>query len=258
MFYKMLERKRNAWLAQRQCPVTELIRYILQCGKLRDAQIEAIKTYLYLKIACGNKSLAQLFIEGTFNTLTQDELDALPLSVAARTCLKTNKAALALYEYASLQDEKGQVLSEKVMQTIKAAPESIAYEKVWRDAFYGVSYTDYLFSLPMGAGKTYLMAMFIYLDLYFATNEPLKPAFAHNFIIFAPSGLKASVVPSLKTIKNFDPAWIIPEPAASNLRKQLIFEVLDQSRTEKKSIKLKILTYKSSLYISLSVTCSAL
>ena len=26
-------------------------------------------------------------------------------------------------------------------------------------------YTDYLFSLPMGAGKTYLMSAFIYLDL---------------------------------------------------------------------------------------------
>ena len=76
--------------------------------------------------------------------------------------------------------------------------------------FYGVSYTDYLFSLPMGAGKTYLMAAFIYLDLYFATNEPHNPAFAHNFIIFAPSGLKSSVVPSLKTVQNFNPAWIIP------------------------------------------------
>ena len=36
----------------------------------------------------------------------------------------------------------------------------------------------------MGAGKTYLMAAFIYLDLYFANNEPDNPAFAHNFIVF--------------------------------------------------------------------------
>lgn len=239
MFYKLIERKRNLWLEEKLCPVTELLKYILQRGKLRDAQIEAIKTYLFLKIACGNRSLAQLFIEGVFNTLTDAELDELPLSVAARTCLKQNKAALALYEYASLKNEQGGVLSAKVVQAIKEQPDGIDYAKVWRDAFYGVSYTDYLFSLPMGAGKTYLMAIFIYLDLYFATNEPLNPAFAHNFIIFAPSGLKASVVPSLKTIKNFDPSWIIPEPAASNLRKQLIFEVLDQSRTEKKSNKVK-------------------
>lgn len=239
MFYKLIERKRDAWLADRLCPVADLLKYILQRGMLRDAQIEAIKTYLYLKIACGNKNLAQLFIDGTFNTLTEAELDAMPLSVAARSCLQKNKAALALYEYASLRDDSGNMLSAKVVQAIKDTPESIDYAKVWRDAFYGVSYTDYLFSLPMGAGKTYLMAIFIYLDLYFAMNEPSNTAFAHNFIVFAPSGLKSSVVPSLKTIKNFDTSWIIPEPAASNLRKLLIFEVLDQSKTEKKSNKVK-------------------
>lgn len=109
----------------------------------------------------------------------------------------------------------------------------------WNDTFYGVSYTDYLFSLPMGAGKTYLMAAFIYLDLYFAMNEPHNLAFAHNFIIFAPSGLKSSVVPSLKTIQNFNPFWIIPEPAATDIKRMISFEVLDQSKTEKKSNKTK-------------------
>ena len=91
----------------------------------------------------------------------------------------------------------------------------------------------------MGAGKTYLMAAFIYLDLYFAMNEPHNPAFAHNFIVFAPSGLKSSVVPSLKTIQNFNPAWIIPEPAATDIKRIISFEVLDQSKTEKKSNKTK-------------------
>ena len=48
---------------------------------------------------------------------------------------------------------------------IKKNPESIDYRQFFKEAFYGISYTDYLFSLPMGAGKTYLMAAFIYLDL---------------------------------------------------------------------------------------------
>ena len=89
----------------------------------------------------------------------------------------------------------------------------------------------------MGAGKTYLMAAFIYLDLYFAMNEPNNKAFAHNYIIFAPSGLKSSVVPSLKTIQRFNPAWIIPEPAASEIKRIISFEVLDQNKTAKKSTK---------------------
>ena len=83
------------------------------------------------------------------------------------------------------------------------------------------------------------MAAFIYLDMYFASNEPDNPAFAHNFIVFAPSGLKSSVVPSLRTIQKFDPAWVIPEPAASCLKRQISFEVLDQGKTANKSNKTK-------------------
>ena len=83
------------------------------------------------------------------------------------------------------------------------------------------------------------MAAFIYLDLYFALIEPTNPAFAHNFIVFAPSGLKSSVVPSLKTIQNFNPAWIIPEPAATDIKRMISFEVLDQGKTANKSNKTK-------------------
>lgn len=108
----------------------------------------------------------------------------------------------------------------------------------------------------MGAGKTYLMAAFIYLDLYFATNEPFNPVFAHNFIIFAPSGLKASVVPSLKTIQRFEPSWVIPEPAATNIKKKLIFEVLDQEKTTNKSNKTKNPNVQKSLIISHYLICS--
>lgn len=65
--------------------------------------------------------------------------------------------------------------------------------------------------------------------------SPTIPLLPHNFMIFAPSGLKSSVVPSLKTIQRFDPTWVIPEPAASEIKRLLSFEVLDQSKTAKKS-----------------------
>ncbi|KAA6340815.1 hypothetical protein EZS27_011333, partial [termite gut metagenome] len=61
--------------------------------------------------------------------------------------------------------------------------------------------------------------------------------FAHNFLMLIPSGLKSSIVPSLKTIENFDPSWILPEPAASNLRKLLKFDVLNEQKTGKNSNK---------------------
>jgi hypothetical protein len=236
MFYKMIEAKRNQWLASAGCSVKGLLDYMERTGQMRDAQVEAIKTYLFLKIGCGNKPLWELFAQGAFNTLVLDELE---LSTKVRDYLKVHPGAAALFEYACLTNDDGAQVSETLEQLIKYEPEKIDYAQFFRDAFYGVTYTDYLFSLPMGAGKTFLMAAFIYLDLYFAYNEPNNPAFAHNFIVFAPSGLKSSVVPSLKTIQNFEPSWILPEPAASTIKRLLYFEVLDQGKTANKSNKTK-------------------
>lgn len=236
MFYRMIKAKRDQWLLSSSCSVVALVEYMEKNGHLRDAQIDAIKTYLYLKIGCGCKPLWKLFVDGAFNSF---DLDSAELSSPVRKYLQENPSAAALYEYSRLQNDTGEQVSAKLEQAIKDAPNQIDYVAVFKKLFYGVSYTDYLFSLPMGAGKTYLMAAFIYLDLYFATTEPKNPVFAHNFIIFAPSGLKSSVVPSLKTIQNFDPSWLLPEPAASEIKRLISFEVLDQNKSEKKSNKTK-------------------
>lgn len=236
MFYKMIEKKRDQWYHSPECTVGALVEYMEKDGHLRDAQIDAIKTFLFLKIGCSCKPLWRLFSDGAFNTI---DLDAEELSISTRSFLQSNPAALALYEYARQKNDAGQQVSEGLEKTIREAPDSIDYTEVFQKLFYGVSYTDYLFSLPMGAGKTYLMAAFIYLDLYFAMNEPHNLIFAHNFIILAPSGLKSSVVPSLKTIQNFDPSWVLPEPAASEMKRLVSFEVLDQNKSEKKSNKTK-------------------
>ena len=235
MFYKMITKKRDIWLQDKNS-VKDLIAYIEKTGQMRDAQTDAIKTYLFLKIACGNKPLYELFTSGAFNMLNLDEID---LSTSARQVLQNSSALSALFEFASQTDDDGNKFSDEICNLIKTNPDSVDAENFFKKAFYGVTYTDYLFSLPMGAGKTYLMAAFIYLDLYFAINEPENKVFAHNFIIFAPSGLKSSVVPSLRTIQKFDPSWIIPEPVASQLKRMLIFEVLDESKTAKKSNKTK-------------------
>lgn len=236
MFYKMIQQKRDYWYNSSDCTVKDLVTYIISTNEMRDAQIDAIKTYLFLKIVCDAKPLSTLFITGAFNNIDISEQE---LKDSVKSYLKNNAAAAALYEYVTLKNKEGEQVSTKIEKLIKESPESIDYARFFNDAFYNVSYTDYLFSLPMGAGKTYLMAAFIYLDLYFALNEPVNSSFAHNFIIFAPSGLKSSVVPSLKTIQNFDPSWVIPEPSATNIRKMISFEVLDQSKTASKSNKTK-------------------
>lgn len=232
MFYKLIKKKCDEWMDSPDCTIRELIQYIYAQNKMRDAQIEAIKIYLFLKIACGNRPLWELFSDGCFNSL---DFNTMELTVEARSILTTNKAAAALLEYALLKDKNGNQLAPELEKVIKSQSGRINYEDTFKKIFYGVNYTDYLFSLPMGAGKTYLMAAFIYLDLYFALNEPDNPAFAHNFMVLAPSGLKSSIIPSLKNIQEFDPTWIIPEPTASNLKRMIKFEILDEQKSAKKS-----------------------
>ena len=232
MYYRLIEKKRNEWFLSGDCPVRELVRYIQERGKMRDTQIEAIKTYLFLLIKCENKPLWKLFSSGFFNTLDLQETE---LRQHTREYMLAHPAAQALYEYSVLQDRNGKQIAPELEKQLRIAPESIDCEEVFRKIFYNVSYTDYLFSLPMGAGKTFLMAAFIYINLYYATLKPEDPTFAHNFIVLAPSGLKSSIIPSLKHIKEFDPAWIIPEPAAGQLRKMICFEVLDESKSGQKS-----------------------
>ena len=239
MFYKLIKSKRDQWFSQSDCPVLNLVNYIEKKGKMRDAQIDAIKTYLFLKIACKNKPLAELIKLGQFNSLTDSDIDNLSMSTAARQVFKSNPAAVALYEFASSTDDQGNVVAPQLADAVLLKPQKIDFDAVIDRIFYGVSYPDYVFSLPMGAGKTYLMAAFIYFDLYFAQQEPDNKAFAHNFMVFAPSGLKTSVVPSLRTIRDFDPSWIIPEPAASKLRRELKFEMLDENKSANKSNRTK-------------------
>lgn len=232
MFYKIIEKKRDEWLNSPGCVVSDLISYIERQHKMRDAQIESIKTYLFLKIECKNQPLWELFTSGKFNSTNVDELE---VNRATREILETNPAALALWEYASISDKNGNVNSPKIVAAIKKTPDSIDYTGVIKELFFNVTYPDYLFSIPMGAGKTYLMAALIYLNLYFALAEPDNPIFAQNFILFVPSGLKSSIVPSLRDIQNFNPLWILPDPVASNLKNLIQYEWLQESSSASKS-----------------------
>ena len=234
MLHYIIQQKKNEWIQSDDCTIRDLVKYIRDKGHLRDTQIEAIETYLFLKIQGQNKPLWQLFSEGFFTNGT--DLAKLDINQIAREYLSQNKNAFALFDFARQKNGNGTYIPE-LEKLIKANPASLDYDTIIKSIFYNVSYADYLMSLPMGAGKTFLMAAFIYLDLYFADNEPENKAFAHNFLVLIPSGLKSSIVPSLKTIENFDPSWVLSEPSASNLKKLLKFEVLDEQKTAKKSNK---------------------
>ena len=233
MLNELITRKKNQWLRSDTCPINALSSYIRKQGHLREPQVEAIETYLYLKIEGGNKPLWELFSENFF---TDDiDLNKLNINQETRKFLQKNTSAKALYGLSILKQQDKKSLLPELEKLITDDPSVLDYERIIKYIFYQVSYSDYLMSLPMGAGKTFLMAAIIYLDLYFAENEPDNPAFAHNFLVLIPSGLKSSIVPSLRTIENFDPEWVIPDPAASQIRRQLSFEILDEQKSAKSS-----------------------
>ena len=237
MFYELIRHKRDQWYASPDCTVKDFIDYIVSKGEMRDAQIESIRTYLYLKIACGNKPLWKLFAEGTFNN---PDYELNPAEYGSNTyhTIMGSPGAMALMQYAQ-PDPKSAPKLPKLKELLRIKAEDIDYEAVFKNIFYNEDYTDYVFSLPMGAGKTYLMAAFIYIDLYFANKDKGNPIWAHNFMIFAPSGTKSSIMPSLRNIMRFDPSWVIPEPEASKLRRMVSFEILDQQKTAKDSNQIK-------------------
>lgn len=61
MFYQMITCARDRWFASSACTVTGIVDYIVKTNQMRDAQVDAIKSYLFLKIACGCRPLVELF-----------------------------------------------------------------------------------------------------------------------------------------------------------------------------------------------------
>ena len=232
MLHKLIEIKKQQWLQSPECTISGVLDYINKEGKLREPQVAAIATYLFLKIQGNNRPLSELFTDGFFiSDEVINNLDNIAMTVSARDFLRNNRPALALFDFA----ESNQITS--LIKEIKKDPESIDYESVINKIFYGISYPDYLMSLPMGAGKTYLMAAIMFLDIYFSMNEADNSHFARNFLILIPNALKSSIGPSLKTIEDFDPEWVLPKEVASKIKSNLRFEVLDESRQSIKSMR---------------------
>lgn len=132
MFYTFIKRKRDAWFASESCTVQALIDYMKRKGALRDVQIDAIRTYLFLKIAGGNRSLYTLLTTGFFNSYTDAYLDELPLSVVARNHLKENPSALALYEFANIPDSEGNPQAPNLKEALEKTPDAVDSRGVLR------------------------------------------------------------------------------------------------------------------------------
>ena len=91
MINKIIRNKTVQWLQSSDCSINELITYIKNKRELRNTQIEAIETYLFLKIQGQNKPLWELFSEGFF--INGTDLSKSDINQNAREFLENNKDA---------------------------------------------------------------------------------------------------------------------------------------------------------------------
>ncbi|WP_186804690.1 DEAD/DEAH box helicase family protein [Limihaloglobus sulfuriphilus] len=205
-----------------QSLINNTLRHIGEAGRLRPPQREAIETYLWIKFAGNNKRLSDMVREGIlYDDVTAQEYDYY-------YTFKGNYVTQFLNQF--FQDNKLKALNKKLVND----PEGIYWDNLLDELLHNFDYSNYLFSLPMGAGKTYLMACFIYLDLYFASLFKNDRRFAHNFVVFAPQASKTAILPSLRTIKEFNPEWILPKEEADKLKQVITIEILDSLSSKRK------------------------
>lgn len=227
----LIKKKTEVWIRDKKDDNQHLIKPILthleQTKKLRIPQTEAIETYLWIKFEGKNQKLAHLIKEGLlYDETTAKDYDGFH----AFTNNQNSYTNQFLNQFFSDNNQK--ILQKKLVNDPNH--EQIDWNYVLEQLLHNFDYPNYLYSLPMGAGKTFLMACFIYLDLYFAKILKKDQRFAHNFIVFAPHASKTAILPSLKTIKNFNPAWILPKEQAESIKQEITFEVLDSLRSSRK------------------------
>ncbi len=226
--YSLIRSKTETWVKlekeSNQSLINNTLEHIEKAGMLRPPQKEAIETYLWIKFAGNNRRLSDIVKEGILYD------DVVAQDYNNYHTFKGNYVTQFLNQF--FQDNDLKTLQKKLVNDPTGS--TIDWNNLLDDLLHNFDYSNYLFSLPMGAGKTFLMACFIYLDLYFATLFKNDKRFAHNFVVFAPHASKTAILPALRTIKDFNPEWILPKEEADKLKQIISFEVLDSLSSKRK------------------------
>lgn len=144
---------------------------------LRIPQFEALEIYVFLKEFLDNKPVYELFDDwfkahGKFGQRAMTSPD--------------------------IQSDMFWSLSEDQYKNI--------FKKM-KLANNGRIYSNYIFALTMGTGKTILMATCIFYDFILANKFPTDKRFIHNALVFAPD---KTVLQSLRELESFDHSKVIP------------------------------------------------
>ncbi|MBC8135183.1 MAG: hypothetical protein H8F28_04745 [Fibrella sp.] len=137
MIHDLIAARVRDWFQWEDCPVRGIIGHIESVNFFRDAQIEAIKTYLFLKIEGGNRPLSALLCGGSL--LPSEDLSRLHISEETRTLFQTDPAALALFQFSRLKADGGaKTLLPSLERHLLDHAAGIRCDTVVKQLFYGV------------------------------------------------------------------------------------------------------------------------
>jgi hypothetical protein len=119
--------------------------------------------------------------------------------------------------------------SETGMYTLFGELNEIQYKQIFAKLkSSNQEYSNYIFALTMGTGKTILMATCIFYEFILANNHPNDKRYCHNALVFAPD---KTVLQSLKEIKTFDKSKVIPKEYINWLNANIKFHFMEESGT---------------------------
>lgn len=163
---------------------------------LRKPQFEALEMYVFIKEFLNNQSVSEIF---------KDWMEK-------KGCFSNSKLKIGennqidIFEYSTKEYKE-------------------VYEMLIK---YKETYSNYIFALTMGLGKTILMATCIFYEFLLANKYPNDPRFCHNALVFSPD---KTVLQSLKEIQTFDKSKVIPNEYVRILDSNIKFHFLEETGT---------------------------
>lgn len=162
---------------------------------LREPQFEALEMYVFLKEYLSNRHVHEIFADW-------------------------HARQNGFERRSNIGDEQLEMFGNLETNAYKAVFEYI--QKFDRN------YPNYIFALPMGTGKTILMATCIFYEFLLANKFPKEPKYCHNALVFAPD---KTVLQSLKEIQTFDMGLVVPPEYVNFLSSHVQFHFLEEAGT---------------------------
>jgi len=163
---------------------------------LRQPQFEALEIYVFLKEFLDNAQVYRTFRDWADNT--------------------------GKFEGRTVSNRDGQAQLDILQEKSKEQ-----YETLYRQMKSSArAYSNYIFALTMGTGKTILMATCIFYEFILSNKFPKDERFCHNALVFAPD---KTVLHSLREIQEFNLSLVVPPEYVSFLTANIKFHFLDEA-----------------------------